>query len=100
MFANYFLASLRQELRINPYATTTRELLDELEALPGLPDIPDISPPSLPFLTMQLEKDDLKLSLFSVVSTFGHPHDVTLQQLRIETFFPADKDTEQIIRAF
>jgi len=98
IFVNYFLHGLRQELRANPYASATRELLDELEALPGLPELPDIAPPVLPFLTMQLQKGDFRLNLFSIVSTFGHPHDITLQQLRIETFFPADAASEDLIR--
>jgi hypothetical protein len=31
--------------------------------------------------------------------TLGTPQDVTLQELRIETFFPADPESERTIRA-
>ena len=35
--------------------------------------------------------DDLELRLFCTYMTLGTPQDVTLQELRIETFFPADE---------
>jgi hypothetical protein len=38
---------------------------------------------------------DLELRLFSTIMTVGTPQDVTLQELRIETFFPADEASEQ-----
>ncbi len=47
---------------------------------------------------MAAKKGDLELKLFTVVSTFGTPQDVTLQELRIETFFPADETTEQYLQ--
>jgi transcriptional regulator with XRE-family HTH domain len=36
-------------------------------------------------------KDDLRLSLFTAITTFGSPSDVALQELRIETLFPLDE---------
>ncbi|MEO0347538.1 MAG: XRE family transcriptional regulator, partial [Pseudomonadota bacterium] len=35
----------------------------------------------------------MSLSLFSVISTFGTPQDVTTDELRIETFYPTDAAT-------
>ena len=37
----------------------------------------------------------LELRLFSTIMTLGTPHDVTLQELRIETFFPTDPESEE-----
>ena len=34
-------------------------------------------------------KEGRELSYFSMVTTVGTPHDVTLQELRVESFFPA-----------
>ena len=34
---------------------------------------------------------DLNVRLFSTVATLGTPYDVTLEELRLETFFPADE---------
>lgn len=55
--------------------------------------------PLLPVLPLVLEKDGLRLSLFSVIATFGTAQDVTTDELRIESLFPADDATEQIFRA-
>jgi hypothetical protein len=48
---------------------------------------------------VHIRKDGLDLRLFSAIMTLGTPQDVTLQELRIETFFPADAATEQLLRA-
>jgi hypothetical protein len=31
--------------------------------------------------------------MFSTIMTLGTPQDVTLQELRLETFFPADEES-------
>jgi len=36
----------------------------------------------------------IELRMFSTIMTLGTPRDVTLQELRIETFFPADARSE------
>jgi len=48
---------------------------------------------ALPFLPVSLRKDDLALNLFTTITTLGTPHDVTLHELRLESFFPADAAT-------
>lgn len=48
----------------------------------------------LPFLPFTLHKDGVELKLFTTIATLGTPRDVTLHELRIETFFPADTATE------
>jgi len=45
-------------------------------------------------LPIHVKKDDLEFRLFSAIMTLGTPQDVTLQELRIETFFPADAESE------
>ena len=80
------------------------ELLDELVAYPGVPE--DWSHPSwstgapdllVPF---SIELMGQRLSLFSTITTLGTPLDITLQDLRIETFHPADDATEQLVRTW
>ena len=39
-----------------------------------------------------------ELSLFTTITTFGTPRDVTLDELALELFFPADADTERTLR--
>jgi len=50
--------------------------------------------PSDLLLPIHIKKADLELRLFSTIMTLGTPQDVTLQELRLETFFPADAESE------
>lgn len=45
-----------------------------------------------------IRKGDTTLSLYSVVATVGTPLDVSLQNLRLELFFPADAATKEWLR--
>jgi transcriptional regulator with XRE-family HTH domain len=40
----------------------------------------------------------VQLSLFTTLTTFGTPRDITLDELAVELFFPADDATERIVR--
>jgi transcriptional regulator with XRE-family HTH domain len=46
-------------------------------------------------LPIHIRMGDLDLRLFSTIMTLGTPQDVTLQELRIETFFPTDQESER-----
>jgi hypothetical protein len=37
--------------------------------------------------------------MFAVVATFGTAQDITADELRLETLFPADPETEAMFRA-
>jgi hypothetical protein len=52
--------------------------------------------PVIPF-TMDIQ--GLKISMFAVVATFGTAQDITADELRLETLFPADPETEAMFRA-
>jgi hypothetical protein len=45
---------------------------------------------------LTLCKGSFRVSFFSTLTTFGAPLDVTTQELRIESFFPADGETQRI----
>lgn len=53
----------------------------------------------LPVLPLELQFGDTALSLFSVISTFGTPQDITTDELRIEAFYPTDAATAQFFNA-
>ncbi len=53
----------------------------------------------VPVLPVEMEKDGAKISFFTVISTFGTARDATADELRIESFFPADSETEQLFRS-
>lgn len=50
-------------------------------------------------ITCDLDLFGQRLSLFTTLTTFGSPRDVTLDELLIELFFPADAATEAALRA-
>ena len=75
----------------------TRRLLDELLSYPGVPPrwrTLDLDVSTAPFLAIDFRKNDLHLRFFSTLTSLGTPHDITLQELRVEAFFPADAETE------
>jgi transcriptional regulator with XRE-family HTH domain len=77
-------------------------LIDECLAYPGVPQhwrAPDFDTPAPPVLEMTLVKGAIRQSWFTAVTSFGTPADVTVQELRIETFFPADEATEAMAKA-
>ncbi len=45
------------------------------------------------------ERDGFVLSMFTTLTTFGTPRDITLDELAAELFFPADDETEAALRA-
>ena len=53
----------------------------------------------VPVLPLEMQKDNVRISLFTVIATFGTAQDVTADELRIESFFPADEATEKLFRA-
>ncbi|MFL5284064.1 MAG: helix-turn-helix domain-containing protein [Rhodopila sp.] len=52
--------------------------------------------PEGPVLPMHFQKDGIKLQLFTTIATLGTPQDITLQELRIESFFPMDGETREV----
>lgn len=73
-----------------------RELIREVEAYPGVTRF-GAAYPLAPILKMRLEPGAPVLSFFTIVSTLGTPYDVTLDEIVIESFFPADAETAQVI---
>ena len=76
----------------------TRRLMDELLSYPDVPTRwrkLDLDVSTAPFLAIEFRKGDLHLRFFSTLTSLGTPHDITLQEIRIEAFFPADPETEE-----
>ncbi len=76
----------------------TGELLDEVL---GFPDVERFRRPSgtgvplSPVVPVTFEKAPYRFAFFSTVTTLGTPQDALLQELRIESFFPLDEETER-----
>ena len=79
---------------------TAAKLLDEVLAYPGVPRHwarPDPEAALVPVLPITFVKDAKRFAFFSAITTIGTPQDVTVQELRIECFFPSDEDTERAV---
>jgi transcriptional regulator with XRE-family HTH domain len=77
------------------------ELLEEIRRYPGVAQaMDDYHEPITAevLLTLQLAHPAGDLRLHSTVTSFGSPHDVTLSELTVESFFPADAATRNILR--
>ena len=77
------------------------DLYDELSSYPGLStDMPpaEIEGPGAVVLPVVYEARGEELALFSTVATFGTAVDITLAELMIESFFPADRRTADLLR--
>jgi transcriptional regulator with XRE-family HTH domain len=78
---------------------TTQHLLDELLAYPDVPrdwkthQITS-SAPSIPVIPLNFVSEGAVLRYFSMVTTVGAPQNVAAQELRLESMFPADDETE------
>jgi len=79
----------------------TADLLARLLAFPDLPALSQIPNPAetqAPVLTIHFRSQETSLRLFTTIATLGTPHDVTLQEIRVECFFPMDDPTAQLFR--
>jgi hypothetical protein len=79
----------------------TRALLDEMLSAPGVPrDWREPEVERVPSLVVPVEVrigPDVA-RFFSTLTTLGAPQDITLQELRIESFHAADRATEALMR--
>jgi hypothetical protein len=97
---------LLERLRRQAAATADPALVDLLAALGSLPTPATIAPEPLspefaaggPVVPLRLRTDDGVLSLLSATTVFGAPLDVTLDELAIEAFYPADAATADRLR--
>jgi transcriptional regulator with XRE-family HTH domain len=95
-FAGSLMQSIHRDAATSAAAAGLR---DELLAYPGVPSrwrMPELRAGAPPLLTMRLQKDDLALAFFTTMTTLANPQDLTLAQLRIECFHPADTLTEKV----
>jgi transcriptional regulator with XRE-family HTH domain len=89
------LDRLRRELLRAPGDRSLAALAAKVRLLPDLPSSPRIAELAGhgPFVTVHLRRGDVDLRLFSTIASIGTPIDATAEELRIETYFPADDGT-------
>lgn len=75
------------------------ELIDELRTYPGVVESDGSGDPaSQLFVPLVLRSGDSELRFFSTIATFGTALDITIAELSIESFFPADEATAAALR--
>ncbi|MFD4561009.1 helix-turn-helix domain-containing protein [Streptomyces sp. NPDC058469] len=98
----HLLAQMERQIALHR-SEPLRALYDEVAAYPApeKADRGDEPSPSVPYfaLPMRIEHDGRVLSFVSSVSTFNTPMDVTVSELAIETFLPADPATAKYLHA-
>ena len=98
--ATALLARARHEAMAAPLDEALQSTWRELMRLPELPApaTEDNSVPG-PLCEVRLRKGDVGIGLIGAVLTLGTPQDVTLQELRVEMFMPADAASEATLTA-
>ncbi|MEY2552346.1 MAG: hypothetical protein QOC57_206 [Ilumatobacteraceae bacterium] len=101
-WASYLLQQLRRSIVLTG-DPTLEALLTEVTAYPNVAQIAPLTstnssdePPLLVPFSMATPAGEL--SLFTTLTTFGTPLDITLEELAIELFFPANDRSDQILR--
>lgn len=64
----------------------------DLQTLPAAPAPDELLVP------LHLRFEQVQLRLFTTVATIGAAHDITLEELRIESLLPMDRDTDATLR--
>jgi transcriptional regulator with XRE-family HTH domain len=82
---------------------TLRKLIAEILSYPGVPTRwrePDLEAPHDLILPMELDVEGRVARMFSTVTAVATPHDVTLQELHVEVFYPSDRETEEVLAQY
>ena len=98
--ATMVMDRLRRDVAERPSDQALRRLLAEAESYQGVTDLPRrLSPTGNDLLVpVHYRSDDIDVRLFGTIATLGASYDVTVEELRLETFFPADPESEAALR--
>ncbi|AWV07521.1 helix-turn-helix domain-containing protein [Marilutibacter maris] len=93
----HLLHRLQQQLESSG-DSVLEQLLEELRGYPGADPEEDPEPNAIA-IPLRLRSDFGELSFISTTTVFGTPVEVILSELAIESFFPADPHTAEVMRA-
>ena len=98
-YAGHLVGRLRRQVEASGDPTLAGLLAEVLE-YPRVSAASEGAPPPGAVLPMRLDVPGAGvLSFFSTMTVFGAPLDVTVSELAVETFFPADEATATALRA-
>lgn len=82
---------------------TLKTLITDILGYPGVPAPwrePELEGPQALILPMELNLEGKIARMFSTVTTVAAPHDVTVQELHVEVFYPVDEETETVLQTY
>ena len=92
-------AHLLSQLRHRAAALGDQRLAELHEELAGYPGGSAEAAPDGVVLPLRYRRADTELSLFSISAVVGTATDVTVEELAIEAFYPADRPTAEALRS-
>ena len=101
-WAGYLLGQLRRSIALTG-DPGLRAIAEEVRSYPNVANIAHESAMDDEDLTvllvpLRLRSGEAQLSLFTTLTTFGTARDITLEELAVELFLPADGATEELLR--
>lgn len=95
----YILSSLSRQVA-STADPELQDLYDELRSYPGdvAGERPEHPGPGDVVVPMRLRHRDRELALLTTIATFGTPLDITVAELMIESFYPADEATSTYLQ--
>ena len=94
--ARLLLSRLHRESLARSTDEALARLVRSLLAYPKVPESfshPDFVSPSEPVFAVRLRRDNAELSFLATITAFSVPQNVTLDELRIESYYPLDAAT-------
>jgi hypothetical protein len=101
--ARTLVSRIHRESLARPGDAELAALVRSLFELPDVPPgfrQPDLSAPSEPTVVLRLRVEGLELAFLSTITAFSAPQNVTLDELRIESYFPLDDATARACERF
>ncbi|MDJ0953303.1 MAG: helix-turn-helix transcriptional regulator [Acidimicrobiia bacterium] len=95
------LHRIEHELTGRPTDSVLLALRAEILSYPGVAELqraPARPGPDDLLVPVHYRVGEVDLRLFSTIATIGEAHDITLEELRLESFLAADPETERLLR--
>ena len=99
---HYFMRNVEADAAADA-TVETADLLDRLSRYQDVKSVMSLAAlpsPKSPVLPMHFRKGDTELLLFTTIAMLGTSQDITLQELRIESFFPMDDGTRAVFHSW
>ena len=99
--ARQLLATLHRLALLNSHDDRLRVLLNKVLAYPDVPEAwkqPDFTSNKNSTFTVRLKNNDLELAFLTTVTGFNAPQNITLEEIRIESYIPLDNVTDEFCK--